>query len=598
MVSETSAETLPDRSNPLVRDADLSIYTDSALNRAITAYTEFCSVEVLEAKSKTLTIKVLLRQEHNDKSILFEFWNYFLAASLYDRKTGDFNEHCMNSEDKIDNNICKHKSGSPYELMPFRFERLEPGIVLLTNYSGQFYVMTADNFKDFVEHTLSDDTSQYLDLLAKGFLRDSEEKIYGKIIASKYRTKYSHVNGSTKLHMVVPTIRCNQSCVYCQVTRATADAATGDMTDQIADSTIRLILSSPAPHITLEFQGGEPLLRFDLIERIIEGISNGAAKYGKSMNFVVCSNLTLLRDDHLEYFRQKNVSISTSLDGPAALHDRNRLRHGGAAHAVVVRNIRRCQEALGEDRVSALMTTTRHSLAYGHEIVDEYLRLGLHGIFLRRLNPYGFATRNRKEISYSPEEFIKFYKETLAYIIDINRKGRRFMENMATIMLKKILTPFSPGFVDLRSPTGSGFGAALYNYDGSVYPSDEARMLAEMGDPIFRLGHVLGDSYDTIFLGNAMRALAEAGCNEALAGCSECVYQPYCGADPVGNYRLQGDSYGHRPTSSNCEIYKKLFWQMFSLIRNADQEIDRIIWAWLTDDSLTNKAWPEFSWHG
>jgi len=50
-----------------------------------------------------------------------------------------------------------------------------------------------------------------------------------------------------------------------------------------------------------------------------------------------------------------------------------------------------------------------------------------------------------------------------------------------------MLTPFTPGYVDLISPSGIGIGALVYNYDGDVYASDEGRMLAEMGDKRFRL---------------------------------------------------------------------------------------------------------------
>jgi hypothetical protein len=68
-----------------------------------------------------------------------------------------------------------------------------------------------------------------------------------------------------------------------------------------------------------------------------------------------------------------------------------------------------------------------------------------------------------------------------------NRDGRTFPEIYATLILKKILTPYPTGYVDLQSPAGAGFGVVVYNYDGEVYASDEARMLAEMGDTGFRL---------------------------------------------------------------------------------------------------------------
>ena len=80
---------------------------------------------------------------------------------------------------------------------------------------------------------------------------------------------------------------------------------------------------------------------------------------------------------------------------------------------------------------------------------------------------------------------MEFYFEGLDYIIDLNLKGFGFTEYYAAMVLRKMLTPFQPGYVDLLSPAGAGVAAVVYNYDGDVYASDESRMLAEMGDKSF-----------------------------------------------------------------------------------------------------------------
>ena len=85
------------------------------------------------------------------------------------------------------------------------------------------------------------------------------------------------------------------------------------------------------------------------------------------------------------------------------------------------------------------------------------------------------------------------------YIIDINIQDRFFVEEFTSILLRKILTPFTTGFVDLQSPSGIINSVIVYNYDGYVYASDESRMLAEYNDYTFKLGHVT-DRYESIFL--------------------------------------------------------------------------------------------------
>ncbi|EKD86813.1 MAG: hypothetical protein ACD_37C00138G0001, partial [uncultured bacterium] len=121
-------------------------------------------------------------------------------------------------------------------------------------------------------------------------------------------------------------------------------------------------------------------------------------------------------------------------------------------------------------------------------------------------------------------------------------------------------------------------------YDGDVYASDESRMLSEMGDASFRLGNVLDDDYEEIFFGDTMQNIALVNCNEALAGCSDCAFNIYCGADPVRNYATQKDYYGHRPSSDFCQKHILLIKYVFDLIEKAgsDNDLKRIIWAWIT----------------
>ena len=105
---------------------------------------------------------------------------------------------------------------------------------------------------------------------------------------------------------------------------------------------------------------------------------------------------------------------------------------------------------------SALMTTSRFSLGRFKEIIDEYVRLGFRNIFLRALNPYGFAKQYKDKIAYPVEDFISNFKEGFDYIIELNKKGIFFVEGYAALLLKRILTPFATGFVDLQSPAGVG----------------------------------------------------------------------------------------------------------------------------------------------
>jgi hypothetical protein len=224
------------------------------------------------------------------------------------------------------------------------------------------------------------------------------------------------------------------------------------------------------------------------------------------------------------------------------------------------------------------MTTSFLSLDYPEVIVENYIKNGFTNIFIRALNPYGFA-RNNDWDSYF-ERFIEFYKQMLDYIIEKNKSGTFFIEDFTALILRKILTPFPIGFVDLQSPAGIINSVIVYNFDGYVYASDESRMLAENGDFTFRLGK-LSDQYEKIFYGDKSQNISLSWSTESLPGCADCAFQGYCGADPVRNYAIQKDMIGFRPTSHFCFKHKEIIKHIFLLLINRKDEVLPIFKSWI-----------------
>ena len=277
---------------------------------------------------------------------------------------------------------------------------------------------------------------------------------------------------------------------------------------------------------------------------------------------MIATNLALLSDEVLEFARLHDVYISTSLDGPRDLHNRNRPRPGNNSWELAVEGIRRARETLGADRVSALMTTTEQSLDRVREIIDTYLEQGLTNIFLRPLSPYGFAIKTSQHARYDVDRWLAFYEEGLDYILELNRQGLGVTEQYAALIVKKILTNDDPGYVDLTSPAGVGRGVLVYNYDGDVYASDEGRMLAEMGDTTFRLGNVHEHGYPELILSDALLDPLEQSFTWSVPMCNDCAFEPYCGADPTFHHATSGDYLGRKPLSAfhrrNSAIFRML----------------------------------------
>jgi uncharacterized protein len=478
------------------------------------------------------------------------------------------------------------RSEPEYRFLPFRFIDLD-GRKVLVNEAGEHLIVDQSAFDAFIAKTLPRVSDTYQNLKSRHFLWDSPSDVPIRLLAIKYRTKKGFLAGFTKLHIFVVTLRCDHSCPYCQVSRVSSDRAKFDMSHETALRSLDLVFRSPAHELKIEFQGGEALLNWELVEFIVCEAEARAVASGKEIEFVVATNVAFLSDEILEFMKAHRMLVSTSLDGPRALHNANRPRPGNDSYERTIDGIARARSVLGTDAVSALMTTTRLSLEQPEAIVDEYVAQGFRSIVLRPISPYGFAVRSHRQTGYQRQEFIDFYKRALSHIIDINRTGTFDQELYARLLLRKMLTPYPTGYVDLQSPAGAGIAVAVYNYDGDVYATDEARMLAEMGDTTFRLGNVHTSTYEEIFGGELIRSLVAASCVEALPGCAECAFNMYCGCDPVENHATQGSIFGHRPTSQFCERNMELIKHLFRLYEGEDPFLHDLFWSWIQNVPIT-----------
>src|SRR3989339_496265 len=473
-----------------------------------------------------------------------------------------------------------------YQILPYRFERLNENI-FLSNEVGEYLFLNNENFNRFIEHKLQPEEKAFKDLKSKQILADNNIDDVIEMLATKYRTKKHFLTEFTALHMVVATLRCNSNCSYCQVSKKDLCDVNFDMTKKTAKKVVEKIFESPSNNIKIEFQGGEPLLNFEIIKFIIEKVEWTNLFRKKNLEFVICTNLTSIDEKMLKWLKGHKVYISTSIDGPKELHNLNRPLHDiDNSYDLVTEKIKLCRTYLGNDSVSALMTTTSQTLNYFKEIIDKYIELGFNSVFLRSLNPYGFAKKDKHILSYPMVDFIENYKKALDYIIDLNIKGKFFSEGYASIILTRILTPFSTGFVDLQSPAGIAISGVIYDYDGDVYVSDEGRMLASVGDKKFKIGNVEINSYQEIFNGDYLHELIENSIAESLPDCATCAFLSYCGADPVRNYSEQGDIIGNRTISEICKKNKSIIQYILSLLQRNEKDINKVFWSWIARKSF------------
>jgi len=465
-----------------------------------------------------------------------------------------------------------------YQINNYRIKKLN-GKFLLTTDHGSWLFLTSKEFVLLESHLVHKNLKLFKKLEEVGIIITLQNK---KNIINSLRERYNYLSPGPSLHILIPTLRCNLKCIYCHASSKPIDAKGFDMDEVTAKKTVDFIFQTPSPSITIEFQGGEPLLKFDLIKYIIAYSKNVNKRYKKNVAFSVVTNLTLMDEEKFNYFLKEEIGICTSLDGQKSLHDNNRhFSNKTGTHETVEKWIKRFNEAYEKKgsnlRTNALITITRKSLGYSKQIVDEYISLGLKTLHLRFLNNLGDARPVWNNIGYSSDEFIKFWKNSVDYIFELNKKGVKIRERTIAFMAKKTLTGSDANFLDMRTPCGAIIGQLAYTPDGSIYTCDEARMT---GDDLFKVGNVVEDTYKKVLSSDKSCSMVMSSINDCQI-CDSCVYKPYCGICPVCNYMEQGSIVANIPETSRCKIYMAQFDYIFSKLSNP-KEVS-ILKSWIDE---------------
>lgn len=469
----------------------------------------------------------------------------------------------------------------------FRFKELGKNY-LITSDSGDWTWLTPKEFKRFSTGKIKKGEMIHKELATKGFLDVDKKKIVD--LASKYLRLNRSVSQGPSLFIIVLTLRCNHRCLYCQAIPESPKSKGFDMDKNTAKKSVDLIFRTPSKFVRIEFQGGEPLLNWPVLKYIVKYAKAVNHEKKKDLQISLVSNLTALDDKKLKFLLDENVSISCSFDGPANVHNKNRIYlEGGNSHKAVVSQIARIQKAIQVkkkkekdkfvDNLNAILTVSRFSLSYPKEIVDEYLRKGFVNVFVRPLSPFGLERQALGVIGYKAEDFIDFYKKSMDYILKLNLAGKFFAERATCYALKKLLQNEDPGYYEMRSPCGAGIGQMAFDYDGRVFTCDEGRMAARMGYDNFKLGQAEDNNYNQLIDNEVTKTMCLASSLDNHVSCQSCPYKPYCGTCPLANFIEYGTIFPQLSNTDRCKINKAMFDYIFLKMKN--KRYKAILASWL-----------------
>ncbi len=274
--------------------------------------------------------------------------------------------------------------------------------------------------------------------------------------------------------MISLTHRCNLSCRYCYSGKSLKE----DITPATMVRAVDFILDVAGEDRTIEmgFFGGEPLLRFDLIQEGTEYIRMREAQTGKRISIGITTNGTIMTPAMLACFKKQRVSLCISIDGPASVHDLNRVYGDGrGSHAVVEEGLDLAMAELKGIEVNAVYGPD--TLGNLPETVSWFIGKGVGSI---HLNPSISADWS----GVTHEAFLEAYAEVAQRYIESYETGT---EVAVDFLDNKIVLFINGGYAaqDICRMGEKEWGIAP---SGNIYPCE--RFIGEDTDLSFCLGNL------------------------------------------------------------------------------------------------------------
>lgn len=393
---------------------------------------------------------------------------------------------------------------------------------------------------------------------------------------------------------VVSTTKCNLGCSYCYEEPGREydqpDINSDYDMDKIMDMVEKWV--DEAPNEPVGVHGGEPLvMRDEDLEEIFSYVYNNS----NAERTHIQTNGTLITDEHIRMFKEYNVHVGISCDGPAELNDEREARSKNkditkkmtqATHDSIDRLI--------EEDINMGLIIVLHKINAGtdekleklHEWMDYLNQNDIHGHF----NPAIPYEGIQEDISLSPERLNEVYQKTWDWILEENYRTWNPFRDMQDNLLGNSLKSCVNGKCDVfntqaaQSITGdgntSGCGKAWETVgDGTTFLMGEStnNEFGETEERYEMLKQVPGPHTEEVKNGEI----------EDQGGCKGCKYWNVChGGCPASG---MDDDYRNRTVwcDAKYEAYEKLESDMKRMFPNLDTITD-IPWDIETGNQASN----------
>lgn len=335
---------------------------------------------------------------------------------------------------------------------------------------------------------------------------------------------------------------CNLRCKYCFA--ATGDFCMGErklLSYEVGKKALDWLVekSGKRVHLEVDFFGGEPLMNFDVMKRLVEYGRSIEAEKNKKFKFTTTTNCVLMTEEIMDFFNKEMGNVVISMDGRPEVHDRMRPTvNGKGSYAIIAEKAKEFARRRGHQEYYVRGTYT----GYNKDFANDVLFLADQGFEQLSVEPV--VTDPACEYALHEEDLPQLREEyerlAVAYM-DRRANGKWFNFFHFNVDLEG-----GPCLRKRLTGCGAGNEYVAVTPDGDIYPCHQF-----VGREGYRMGSVL----DGTFNSDLQKKFAN---NHVLTKekCRECWARFYCSGGCAANAEaFHGDI--SQPYDMECQLERK-----------------------------------------
>ncbi len=334
---------------------------------------------------------------------------------------------------------------------------------------------------------------------------------------------------------------CNLNCSYCFASQGKFHGDRALMPFEVGKQALDFLIehSGSRRNLEVDFFGGEPLMNWDVVKRLVAYARSVEKQAGKNFRFTLTTNGMLIDDDVIDFANREMSNVVLSLDGRKEVHDRFRVDYAGqGSFDTIVPKFQKLVEARGGKNYYMRGTFTHANPDFLKDI-DAMLSLGFREL---SMEPVVCPEDDPSALTQEDKPIVMEQYEKLAEkMLSAQKAGKPFTFYHYMIDLKE-----GPCIYKRVSGCGSGTEYMAVTPWGDLYPCHQF-----VGEEKFRLGNVFQG------VTNPEVQAEFRACNVySRPDCKDCWAKLYCSGGCAANaYHATGGVNGiYR---YGCDLFRK-----------------------------------------